>query len=219
MSFSGFKKSRFILCEGDDDKGVFESLITARNLPDFQVCHSAECNGGGPGGKTGFAKSIKGMEALSGFGDLRALLIVADNDTLQTSFTDTQRAFTDNGHTAPANPNVVGDMLGKPVAIRMIPTDAVVGDLETLCLPAIHAKWPLAQGCVTTFLQCTGANAWNKQSSISKARARAAAVGFYEPDPFKGIGHLFRNGTLSPLDPCFDNLVTFLQNFDAMCGI
>src|SRR5215475_6218499 len=122
MSFSGFKKSRFILCEGDDDKGVLESLITVRDLPDFQVCHAAECNGGGPGGKTGFVKAIKGMEALSGFADLRALLIVADNDTLVTSFEDTQNAFADNGHTPPANPNAVGNMQGKPVAIRMIPT-------------------------------------------------------------------------------------------------
>jgi hypothetical protein len=159
------------------------------------------------------------MEALSGFRDLRALLVVTDNDTLQTSFEDAQRAFTENGHTAPANPNAVDDMLGKPIAILMIPSNAVVGDLETLCLPAIHAAWPNAQACVAAFLQCSGANAWNKRSSISKARARSAAVGFYESDPYKGIGHLFRNGTLSPLDACFDNVATFLQNFDAMCGI
>jgi len=208
-----------MLCEGDDDKGVYESLIVARNLPDFQICHSAECNGGGPGGKVGFAKAIKGMEALSGFRDLRALLIVTDTDALQTSFEDAQRALVDNGHTAPANPNVAGDMLGKPVAIRMIPTDAAIGNLEALCLPAIHEKWPTAPQCVNAFLHCTGADTWTKQSSISKARARAAAVGFYEPDPYKGIGHLFRNGTFSPLHACFDNLAAFLRNFDAMCGI
>ena len=165
-----------MLCEGDDDKGVLETLVSARHLPEFQICHSAECNGGGPGGKTGFVKAIKGMEALSGFRDLRALLVVTDNDTLQASFADAQRAFSDNGHTAPANPTAVGDMFGKPVAILMIPDDTVVGDLETLCLPAIHAQWPNAQQCVTAFLQCSGANAWTKRSSISKARARSAAV-------------------------------------------
>jgi len=219
MSFSGFTKARFMLCEGDDDKGVLEAIISARGLPEFQICHSAECNAEATGGKTGFVKAIKGMEALSGFRSLRALLIVTDNDTLQTSFAEAQRAFTDNGHTAPANPTSVGDMLQKPVSILMIPDHGTVGDLETLCLPAIHAKWPDAQGCVTAFLQCSGANAWTKRASLSKARARAAAVGFYEPDPYKGIGHLFRNGTLSALDHCFDGVANFLQNFDAMCGI
>jgi hypothetical protein len=219
MSFSGFTKPRFILCEGDDDKGVLEALVSAHNLPEFQICHSAECNPKQVGGKTGFSGAIKGMEALSGFRDLRAMLIVTDNDVLQTSFADAQRAFTENGHTAPAVPTAVGNMLGKPVAILMIPGHTVTGDLETLCLPAIHAKWPAAQACVNAFLNCTGANNWTKPASLSKARARSAAVGFYEPDPYKGIGHLFRNGTLSPLNNCFNDLVTFLRNFDAMCGI
>jgi hypothetical protein len=218
MSFSGFTKTRFMLCEGDDDKGVLEALISARRLPEFQICHSAECNPQEVGGKTGFSGAVRGMEALSGFRDLRALLIVTDNDTL-TSFAEAQRVFTNNGHTAPANPNAVGNMLGKPVAILMIPSNTVLGDLETLCLPAIHAKWPDANGCVTAFLQCTGANTWSKQSSISKARVRAAAVGFNEPDPYKGIGHLFRNGTLSANHACFDQIAIYLRDFDAMCGI
>ncbi len=208
-----------MLCEGEDDKGVLETLVSARHLPDFQICHSAECNPEKTGGKTGFVRAIKGMEALSGFRDLRGILIVTDNDTLQASFADARRAFTDNGHAAPVNPNAVGDMLGKPVAILMIPSDTVVGDLETLCLPAIHAQWPNAQQCVTAFLNCSGANSWAKRSSISKARARSAAVGFYEPDPYMGIGHLFRHGVLSALNPCFDTIATFLQNFDTMCGI
>lgn len=208
-----------MLCEGDDDKGVLEALISARNLPEFQICHSAECNGGGPGGKNGFIKAIKGMEAISGFRELRALLIVTDNDEIPASFNQARQAFTDNGHTAPANPNAIGNMLGKPVAILMIPSTTGVGDLETLCLPAIHARWPTAQECVAAFLQCSGAHAWGKRSSISKARARSAAVGFYEPDPYKGIGHLFRSGVLSVLDPCFNDVATFLQNFDQICGI
>lgn len=219
MSFSGFTKTRFALCEGNDDKGVLEALISARGLPDFQICHSAECNPQGTGGKHGFLGAIKGMEALSGFRNLRALLIVTDNDTLQTSFAEAQRALTDNGHTAPANPAAVGSLLGKPVAVLMIPSHNAVGDLETLCLPAIYAKWPAAQGCVTDFLNCTGANAWVKRSSVSKARARSAAVGFYEPDPYKGIGYLFKNETFSVHHPCFDGVAAFFRNFDAMCHI
>jgi len=45
------------------------------------------------------------------------------------------------------------------------------------------------------------------------------SVGFNEDDPYKGLHHLFRNGTLSASNPCFDGLVAFLRNFDAMVGI
>jgi hypothetical protein len=217
MAFLGFTKPRFLLCEGDDDKGFLEALIAGRNLPEFQVCHAAECCN--VGGKTGFTKALQGMEVLSGFRDLRALLFVADNDVVGTTFAEVQKAITDNGHTAPQIPTAVGQMAGKPIAILMIPRHDLVGDLESLSLPAIHACWPKAQQCVDDFLKCSGADAWNRRASISKARARAAAVGFYEPDPYKGIGHPFRNGTLSVQHQCFDQIADFLRGFDAMCGI
>lgn len=221
MAFK-FTKSRFLLCEGDDDKGFFETLIAQRNLPDFQVCHPAEICG--TGGKTAFTPSLKGMETISGWAALEALLVVGDNDEA-TSFSDIQKCFTDNGHTAPLNSQTVGNMFGKPVAILMIPKATIVGDLETLCLPAIHERWPRAKRCVPFFLRCTGAvtlfgaDKWPKRSSVSKARVRAATVGFNADDPYKGMGHLFRNGTLSVHNRCFDELVTFFQTFDAMCGI
>jgi hypothetical protein len=156
---------------------------------------------------------------LSGWRDVKAVLFVADNDVVGTSFDDARKVLTDNGYVAPVNATSTGNMAGKPVAILMVPSPTVAGDLESLCLPAIHAKWPDAPGCVDAFLQCSGANNWTKRSRINKARARSAAVGFYEPDPYKWIGHLFRNGTLSALDPCFNDIATFLANFDTMCGI
>jgi Protein of unknown function (DUF3226) len=217
MGLGAFTKPRFMLCEGDDDKAFFDSLIATRRLPEFQVCTSFEC--GGIGGKTGFSASLKGMEVLSGWRNLKALLIVADNDVVDASFAETQDALAANNHTPPPDPTGIGNMLGKPVTILMIPDARTAGDLEKLCLPAIYAKWPQAPACVEAFLRCTGATAWTKQSSINKARARSAAVGFYEPDPYKGIGILFAKGVVSVYDACFDPLVQYFQNFDAMCGI
>jgi hypothetical protein len=219
MSLDKFEKERFLLCEGDDDKGFFEALIKKRQLPDFQVCHAAECNPEKIGGVPGFVRSLLGMEAISGFRNLKALLLVSDNDVVGNSFHAVQRALTDNNYIAPTAHDKVGVMERKPVAILMIPGHDKVGDLESLCLPAIHERWPTAADCVGSFLECTGANHWTKRSSRSKANARAAAVGFNEPDPYKGIGHLFRNGTLSVHHPCFDEIGKFLQEFDAMCGI
>lgn len=214
-----FTKKRFLLCEGDDDKGFFEALTTHLKI-DFQVCHAAECNGEKIGGVTGFAKSLKGMMPLDGFRDtLKALLLVSDNDVFDESFKRVQKALTDNGFTAPINHNTVGEMAGKPVAILMIPNYNYVGDLESLCWPAICEKWPDAERCVTAFLQCSGATSWGKRSSRSKSRTRSATVGFNEEDPYKGIGHLFRQGELSVNHNCFNQITDFLKNFDTLCRI
>jgi hypothetical protein len=216
-----FTKSRFLMCEGDDDKGFFEAMIRVRGLPEFQVCHAAECNeageeGKGVGGKSGFTHSLSGFRVITSFKPtVRAILIVTDNDTMG-SFTDIQNSFTVNGHTPPSSPTQVGAVDGK---LLMIPSHAHNGDLEKLCLPEIHRVWPDAQKCVDAFMTCTGAINWTRPASINKAKARAATVGFYEPDPYKGIGHLFRNGTLDTKNSCFDLIADFLRDFDSFVGI
>jgi hypothetical protein len=225
MAFD-FTKPRFLLCEGDDDKGFLEALIENRpGLPEFQICHAAECNANKQGGRSGFRLSLDGgIRPLSGFGQLRAILIVSDNDTA-SSFADVQTELRAVGHTPPPSVNSVGSVFGKPVAVFMIPRASTLGDLESLSLPAIHQTWPKARICVPLFLRCTGALKcfgganWPKRSSISKARARAATVGFNEDDPYKGIGRLFKNGTLPVQHRCFDEIANFLRDFDAFCGI
>lgn len=146
------------------------------------------------------------------------MLLVANNHARGKSVETVRRALFENGFGPPVTHDGIGDMDGKPVAILMIPKYNVVGGLEALALPAIYEKWPLAEQYVEDFLKSTGATAW-KQRSIDKARARAAIVGFYEKDPYKGIGHLFRAGILSVDHPCFDQIREFLKNFDAMCGL
>jgi hypothetical protein len=165
------------------------------------------------------------METLSGFNDLKAFLLMTDNDDPPKSFKNAQQALTLNNHTAPVAPNTTGNILGKPVAIFMVPDANTVGDFESLCLPSIHEKWPKAKICVPLFLRCSGAlnmfkgAKWKKRSSVSKALARAAAVGFHEPDPYKGIGYLFRDRTLSVDHACFNGIAEFLKDFDNFCGI
>jgi hypothetical protein len=219
MELRRFTSSRFLLCEGDDDRGFLENIISQRDLPQFQVCPAAEFNPQDVGGRPGFTGALKGIQLLPGFDTiLRAILIVTDNDNLE-SFRETQEALRINGHTPPPSPRQVGRIFDKPVAILMIPSDDTQGNFESLCLPEIFHKWPNAERCVTDFLNCTGASRWIRQSKLNKARARTATVGFYEDDPYKGIGHLFRNNTLSTLHACFDGVAEFLRNFDEMVGI
>jgi hypothetical protein len=218
-----FIEPRFILCEGDDDKGFIETLLREHGLPGFQVCQSAECNnagddGKGVGGRAGFRHSLEGLRPITSFGVVRAILIVTDNDKA-SSFSEVQDALTANGHTAPHSADEIGAVLGKPTSILLLPSSAEYGDLEKLCFPEIARKWPKAEECVKAFMACTGAVGWKKSSSINKARARAATVGFNEDDPYKGIGHLFRHGTLSTRNPCFAHIVQFFRGFDARMGI
>lgn len=206
------------MCEGDDDKAFLEALIETRRLPEFQICRADECNGKGVGGRSGFGHSLAGFRPTVGFGGVQAILIVSDNDKAG-SFAEVQEAFTKNGHTPPLSPSVLGSIDGKPTAVFMLPSTSQNGDLEVLCLPEIHRVWPDAPPCVDAYMACSGADKWQKQSSINKARARAAIVGFHEDDPYRGIGHLFRKKILDPSNPCFDHVAEFLRNFDAFTGI
>jgi hypothetical protein len=221
-----FTQPRFVLCEGPDDKQFLEMLTKRRpGIPEFQIRHAAECNDKQQGGRSGFRLCLnEGIRALAGFSKLKAFLIISDNDE-PSSFSDVRDEIAAAGHAPPADANGVGDILGKPVAIRMIPNAIVLGDLESLSLPTIHETWPKARICVPLFLRCTGAltlfgkDNWPKRSSISKARARAATVGFNSDDPYKGVGHLFQRGTLSIHHSCFNELADFFRNFDATFGL
>ncbi|MHB8422344.1 MAG: DUF3226 domain-containing protein [Leptospirales bacterium] len=215
MAFQ-FTKERFLLCEGSDDKSFFEVLIETRELPEFQVCQTAETNRDQVGGIPGFQKALekRGLEVISGFNEVKAFLFVVDNDFVNDSFSSLQRIVRSNGYTPPESPNKVGCLGGKPLAFLLVPNDRDKGGLEKLCLPAIYDKWPTAKDCVDNFLNCTGATSWSKGSSICKAQARAAIVGFNEDDPFKGIGHLLRQDVLSVRHQHFNQIYEFLSDFD-----
>lgn len=214
--------SRFLICEGPDDKGFLESLVERHRLPDFQICHAAEFNGWDEGqiptgGKSGIKKSLERIDVLRGFEGLRAVLIITDNDHAK-AFRDLQKELK-GICTVPDSPSVVGSIYGKPLAVFMIPSADECGDLETYCLPEIHRHWPRSEQCVTEFLTASRALQWTKQSSINKAKARAAVVGFHQPDPYKGVGHLFKSGVLETGNARFRPLIDFLNNFDAFVGI
>jgi hypothetical protein len=217
-----FSSTRFILCEGPDDKHFLEVLIKSHNLPNFQVCHAAEFNGWKPGeqptgGKNGFKSCLDRIDVLSGFDDLKAVLIVTDNDEAKSL-----RALRKSLKRVCSIPNFVtevGRIYGKPLAVFLVPSATEIGDLETFCLPEVHRVWPRSPKCVEDFLTNTGALSWTKQSSINKARSRAAIVGFYQPEPYMGLGYLFQKGQLSVNNPRFTPLVDFLRNFDTFVGI
>jgi hypothetical protein len=205
-----------------DDKQFLTTLIRDNHLPEFQICHAAEFNGWGEderptGGKSGIPKSLNRIDVLAGFDRLKAVLIVTDNDDAK-AWRGLRKSL-NRICTLPENSAEVGQIYGKPVAVYLIPSPNEYGDLETFCLPEVHRIWPRAAECVNEFLTNTRANEWTKQASKNKATLRAATVGFYEPDPYKGLGHLFENGYFSTKNTRFAPLVEFLRNFDGLVGI
>jgi hypothetical protein len=216
-----FTSPRLLLCEGPDDKGFLEALIREHHLPQFQICHAAEFKGKDDqpptGGKNGFRGCLDGADVLRGFDDLKAILIVTDNDS-DSALRDLRRIMRDVCD-IPQDVTEIGSFCGKPLAVYLIPSANEIGDLESYCLPEIHRVWPNAEKQVTAFLTETKALAWEKLSSIRKAKARAAIVSNYQPDPYHGIGVLFRKGYFQCKNQRFDELVNFLRDFDAFVGI
>jgi hypothetical protein len=213
-----FSEERLILCEGDDDKYFLQALIEERGLPRFQVRHTGECSDKG-GGRGGFLHALNGIEALTGFEQLKAILLVTDNDEMPKSFNDMRRILKALKLSLPNHPTDVLTICGKPGALLMLPRHDTAGDLETLCWPAIVAKWPNANTCVPQFLKCTGADQWTKPASINKARLRSAIIGNHEKDPYNTLGLLFQRRVLSTAHACFDSVAQFLADFDHTVGI
>jgi hypothetical protein len=209
--------ARFVLCEGDDDKGLLETITKLPGMPKFQVRHAAECNEKHTGGRSGFQHAIAEFDIVSNFREIEGFVLVTDNDNAK-AFRETAKTLSKNRYKAPPTLAGIGDLDGRPVKIILLP-DTGHGDLEKLCLAVLISKWPKTKPCVDAFLKCTGANKWKTQASRNKALARAMIVGSYEDDPYKGLGHLFRKGVLSPAHPALRPLVRSFRDIDQLLGI
>lgn len=201
---------RVIICEGEHDKHFLDALIKRRSLPDFQILDAYKCCR--KGGKDGLAPALNGLSVLTGFDGLRGVAIITDNDdekaleTIETKL----RVLDKYVSTEPR----MGRMAGIPVVTILIPDYHNQGNLEDLCLPALYEKWPKAKECVRAYLDCTGAIAWEKQKELCKAVVRSIISGFYENDPYKGLGYLFRDNKELADHSCFNGLANILTHFD-----
>lgn len=207
----------FVLCEGDDDKGLLESIAALPDMPNLQVRHSSECNEKHAGGRSGFEHAVREFPIISNFRRVRGFLFVTDNDN-DNAFKETCQNLSKTGCKAPLTPDSVGELDGRPTKILLVPNTAH-GDLEKLCLDVLISKWPKSKECVEAFLRCTGADKWNSQASKNKALSRATIVGFNESDPYKGLGHLFRSGDLNVLHPKLEWLVESFRTSDRLLRI
>lgn len=207
-----FEQERFILCEGEHDKVILESLIRGRNLGDFDVRFTGELNREGKGGKDAFGATIEGFPPIIGFNRLKGIAIVTDNDE-EGTLDKTVKHLKKHGYSPKRDPQF-GTIHEKPMFIILLPHIDTIGKLESLCLPALCDKWPGSSVCVEDYLKCTGATQWRKQKELDKARIRALVAGYNEKDPSKGFHHIFKSDNSLIFHNCFDNLANMLERFD-----
>jgi hypothetical protein len=124
--------ARFVLCEGDDDKGLLESIAGLPGMPNLQVRHSSECNEKHAGGRSGFEHAIREFPIISNFRRVKGFLFVTDNDN-GNAFKETCQHLSKAGYKAPSTPEGVGELDDRPAKILLLP-DSIHGDLEKLCL-------------------------------------------------------------------------------------
>jgi hypothetical protein len=89
--------ARFVLCEGDDDKGLLESMAALPNMPNLQIRHASECNEKRTGGRSGFGHAIKDFPIVSNFRRIRGFVLVTDNDN-ENAFKETCEQLSRNGY-------------------------------------------------------------------------------------------------------------------------
>lgn len=215
-----FDKPWLLLCEGLGDQRFFERLFEARNIGQNFSLRYPHREGKWDGGRGSFGKDLGAISVNEFFiAKVRAILVVSDNDTA-TSFAEVQAQI----RKAPTLPvpdteRTVARRAGAPdIVVLMLPIGEL-GNLETLCLRAAHAKWGLETE-LNAFARATPANGWllGKQSKM-KMQTMLAATNSEQPD-CGFTGHWNQKAEFRvPVDhSTFDSVCDFIRDFPALLG-
>ncbi len=211
--------SKYVLiCEGWHDEEFFLHLIRERGIaPNFDV-RACENITAGYEGIDSLTDALNALPAISGFQNVEAILIAADNDL------DPAKAFTKISElikaSLPQQPYAVPSTpftkagTNPVVVVMMIPWLNVKGSLDTMCLEAAMKKAPAIASCVEKFAKCAKTNEWpiTKQA---KMKLRSLISAAYDKNPYLPPSWVWKNNTsLVPLsDPVFNQVASFLSNF------
>ena len=212
-----------ILCEGESDKRFFHQLIETRAVPnDFQIRFPGRTPTDKTGGRSRFGTWLAGATLNSGWDNIRAVLIVSDNDDDASASFEEVRASLKAGDwpAVPAAEGQVAKAKDFPhTVIQMVPSGQV-GGLEDLCLSASYAKWQNIEAPLGMYAQAAGVGSWgaNKQSKM-KLQSLIAATCQARPDA-GFIGHWREDSQYHvPVDHAvFDDLADVLLRFPVLIG-
>lgn len=214
-----FTKERLILCEGTTDKAFFCQLIQAKRLPDFQVQFpygATETSGG----VSLYGRFLKGAKSVEFEKTVTGILIVADrDDDSDRQFNLVTSQLRDQGFGVPArelqfasSPNGL-----PPVAIMMLPLNALVGNLETVLVPVALAHWNNLAPRLEDYFRASEAPGW-QQGKQDKMKIQCLIAATCEPNPYGSLSTIYTEDARFhlPLDsPLLDDVARVLRNFDA----
>jgi hypothetical protein len=220
-----FAGPRAIVCEGRADEAFFRALITARQLPEFEIKNTGDADPNQRGGIDKFGLLLQGIPSWRGFDQLTDILLVADNDEKPADnfrrVRDQIAAVTPFGlpavrYTVPNSP--LERTTGTPtICILMIPWADAAGNLESLCLQSAMDAAPAMALCVDAFATCTTAGTWPEVSRLSQMKLRSILAARHKSNPFIGIGRVWNeDASLIPLQHAsFDQITGLLESYRA----
>ena len=207
-----------IIGEGAHDEAFLRHLLQNRNISGYQVGFPQPPDQSS-GGRGGFGEVLSGLRVRPDFMNIRAIVLVSDNDEDPvTSFNKINAQIADAGHlSVPTQPLNVALTTDHPDLVTvMLPWADQIGCLETLCLPAALEAWPQLKPCVKEYSRCADVETWPK-SKQSKMQLRCLFSAACKTDPNTPLTHAWsRNPPLIPLGhQSFDQLAKFLRTFRA----
>ena len=223
MRLRAINREYVLLCEGMHDVQFFSHLILQRNLPSFEILSCGHVVDAPRDGISHLTEALDELPSIPGFQNLRAILIVADNDSdpavafarVTTMINATAEILgpTNRRYIAPLVPLTKAGT-NPVIVVMMIPLTDVPGSLDTMCLTAAMNGAPTIAPCVEAFAKCAGADTW-PITKLGKMKLRSLISAGYRDNPYLQPAWVWRDGTsLVPLpDHVFDNIASFLSNF------
>jgi hypothetical protein len=215
-----FTHERVILCEGSSDKAVLSKLIEIRSLSGIQVYFPHGANDE-TGGMSKFGQSLLGNTvANTNFGVVTSVLLIADkDDDSARNFSDIQSQLSQNGFGVPDKELTFVKSPGKlpMVGVMMIPIDDTVGNLETLCMPAIDEQYSALVPTFNDYYSASNAVNWSKQGNKAKMKIQCLLAASIEKNPYSTLSTLFTRNKefhFSLNHECFDSIAKFLEEWD-----
>ena len=207
---------KVILCEGIADVRVIENLLRVRGITGFQV-HLPKGGSSDTGGWTKFGRWLREIVVDPSFPKIRKFVVVADCDERPAArFRDIQGELRAAGWCGiPSAPLEVAQRAGVPdINVIMLPWPNQAGNLETLCLRAIYAKWPRLRWPLSCFVWLTPARSWGI-SKQSKSRIACLLSTTCASKPEATLHTLWQEDARYHFDlrhHCFDDLAEYLAS-------
>ncbi len=169
------KGSNLVIVEGQDEVRLFNSLPTHLSIPDVQV----EEYGGYPKLKP-FLKTLK---AMSGFGLVQSLAVVADGNSSSINRDKSIRGTLSAMELpCPSGPLEVASHGNLKVAYLIVPHGQDTGMIEDVCLSSVSAD--PAMECIERYFECISHTdlPGPKEVRMSKARVHAFLASRERPE-------------------------------------